>query len=87
MRKDRNYIQKSLTKTWTNIYREITAVANDESADCVVQVTERIGSWNLEDNVYQQANNYSPIPTVASVNRSNQNFGKLPIQIDELQCL
>lgn len=59
-------------------------MANDKLADYVVQVIKEIGGWNLEHSVYQQAINYSPIPTVASENMSNQNFGKSPSQIVEL---
>lgn len=80
----RNHIQQSLSRIWTSIHREIAITANDELADYVVQITEGIGRWNLEDSIYQQSINYTLIPTIASENISNQNFGKLTTQIDEL---
>ncbi|KHJ33025.1 hypothetical protein EV44_g3407 [Erysiphe necator] len=77
---ERNHIQQSLPRTWTSIQRDVSSMSNDELADHVVQVTEGIERWTLEDQVYTTSQNPKPIPLITyenqSVDNADKNFAK-----------
>ncbi|POS88073.1 hypothetical protein EPUL_000295 [Erysiphe pulchra] len=59
-----NHIQQSLPRTCTSIERDVSSMSNDKLADHVVQVTEGIERWTLEDQVYKKSQDPKSIPLV-----------------------
>ncbi|POS82629.1 hypothetical protein EPUL_006716 [Erysiphe pulchra] len=72
----RNHIQKSLPRTWTSIQRDVSSISNDDLADHVVQVTEGIKFWTLEDQVYKKSQDPKPMPLVTYESQSIDNTDK-----------
>ncbi|POS85208.1 hypothetical protein EPUL_004637 [Erysiphe pulchra] len=60
----RNHIQQSLPRTWKPIQRDVSSMSKDEPADQVVQVTEGIERWTLEDQIFKKPQDPKPIPLV-----------------------
>ncbi|RKF65887.1 hypothetical protein OnM2_001001 [Erysiphe neolycopersici] len=54
--------QQSLPKTWTIIQRDIRDMSNDELSDYVLQVSEGVERWTLEDETYKKQYQQTPIP-------------------------
>ncbi|KAI0994173.1 hypothetical protein K3495_g14009 [Podosphaera aphanis] len=66
-----HHVRHSLPRTWTIVQSQIISMENKVIADHIVQITEGISRWKLEDDSFRQPSSLEPTHHLITLNALN----------------